>query len=135
MNILIIALAFVAAGLLVWKLWKPAIKPPKKVVPPNEATLYFFYTDWCGFSQKAMPEWEGLEAALQSKGYYGTTRVTPVSVDADKDVETSTTYDVEAYPTVLLETRDGIIPYTKRVTTKGLLDFLRSSLGEERASL
>lgn len=135
MNILIIALAFVAAGLLVWKLWKPLVKPPKKAVPPNEARIYFFYTNWCGFSKKAMPEWEGVEAALASKGYYGKTHVTPVSVDAEADKETADLYEIEAYPTVVLETRDGIIPYTKRVTTKGVLEFLRNNLGEEGSSL
>ena len=135
MNILVIALAFVAAGLLIWKLWKPIVRPAKKEVAPNQATLYFFYTNWCGFSKKAMPEWEKLESKLKDGGYYGKTRVNPVAVDAEKDKETATTYEVEAYPTVILETRDGLIPYTKRVTTQGLLDFLRSNLGEEGASL
>lgn len=135
MNILIIALAFVAAGLLVWKLWKPIIKPLKKEIAPNEARIYFFYTNWCGFSKKAMPEWEKFEAKLKSASYYGKTHITPVRVDAEIDKETADTYEVNAYPTVILETRDGLIPYEKRVTTQGLLDFLRSNLGQEAASL
>jgi thiol-disulfide isomerase/thioredoxin len=135
MNILVIALAFVAAGLLVWKLWKPIVKPAKKVVPPNEARIYFFYTNWCGFSKKAMPEWEKLESKLKTRGYYGKTHVTPVRVDADKEKDTASLYEVDAYPTVILETSNGLTPYTKRVTTEGLLDFLRSNLGEEGTSL
>jgi thiol-disulfide isomerase/thioredoxin len=135
MNILVIALAFVAAGLLIWKLWKPIVKPAKKEVPPNEARLYFFYTNWCGFSKKAMPEWEKLEDKLKTTGYFGKTHVTLVPVDAETDKETATTYEVEAYPTVVLETRDGIFPYEKRVTSDGLFQFLRSKLGQERSSL
>ena len=135
MRTLLLALAFVAAGLLLWKLWKPIVKPAKKVVPPNEARLYFFYTNWCGHCKKAMPEWEKLEAKLTKTGYFGKTHVTPTRVDAEADQATATTYEVAAYPTVLLETRDGIYPYDKRVTSSGLFEFLRSKLGQEGSGL
>jgi thiol-disulfide isomerase/thioredoxin len=129
---LLIALAFVAAGLLVWKLWKPTFAPAKKEVPPNEARLSFFYTNWCGWSKKAMPEWEKLE---KSSGYFGKTHVSFVRVDAEADQATATLYEVDAYPTVLLETKDGIIPYGKRVTTQGLKDFLTAQFGKEQTGL
>ena len=129
---LILALAFVAAGLLVWKLWKPLVAPPKKEVPPNEARLYFFYTNWCGWSKKAMPEWEKLET---SSGYFGKTHVKFVRVDAEADQATASLYEVDAYPTVLLETSDGIIPYKKQVTAKGLKDFLAGQFGKEQTGL
>jgi thiol-disulfide isomerase/thioredoxin len=129
---LVIALAFVAVGLLVWKLWKPFVAPPKKEVPPNEARLYFFYTNWCGWSKKAMPEWEKLE---KSSGYFGKTHVKFVRVDAETDQAMASLYEVEAYPTILLETQDGIIPYKKQVTTQGLKDFLMNHLGKEQTSL
>jgi thiol-disulfide isomerase/thioredoxin len=131
-TLLILALAFVAAGLLVWKLWKPWIIPPKKEVPPNEARLYFFYTNWCGWSKKAMPEWEKIE---KSSGYFGKTHVSFVRVDAEEDQATATMYDVDAYPTVLLETREGIVPYKKQVTAKGLQEFLAGQLGKEQTGL
>ena len=135
MNRILIVLAFVVAGLLVWKLWKPIVKPAKKEVPPNQATLYFFYTNWCGHSKKAMPEWEKLEAKLKTTTMFDKTHVTPVRVDAEADQATATTYEVDAYPTVLLETRDGIFPYEKRVTSAGLFEFLRSKLGQEQTGL
>jgi thiol-disulfide isomerase/thioredoxin len=135
MNILLFALAFAIAGILVWKLWKPLVLPAKREIPSTEARLLFFYTNWCGFSKKAMPEWEGLEALVKTTPIFGTTRVTPVSIDAEADQALASTYEVEGYPTVLLETHTGIIPYTKRVTTAGLKEFLRSQLGQERSSL
>lgn len=101
---------------------------PKRAIPPGEARLYFFYTDWCGFSKKAMPEWEALEPKLS---YFGNTHVTPVRVNAEEDPATAALYEVDAYPTILLETKDRIIPYTKRPTTEGLLQFLRQTLGQE----
>lgn len=109
--------------------------PPKKETAPDEARIYFFYTDWCGHSKKAMPEWETLEATLKKSNTFGKTKVEAVRVDSEEDVATSTLYEVEAYPTVLLETSEGIIPYQKRVTASGVLAFLRNKLGEERESL
>lgn len=133
MMTLILVLAFVAIAILVWKLWKPVVQPPKQPVPPNEARLYMFYTDWCGFSKKAQPEWAKLESQLQaSGGYFGTTHVTPIKVDAEKDTKLATLYGINAYPTVILETKDATYDFDKRVTAPNLLAFLRTTLGQER---
>lgn len=132
MRTLILVLAIAIITLLVWKLWKPA---PKRVVPVNEANLYFFYTDWCGFSKKAMPEWEKLEKVLETTPYFGSTRVKAVRVNADEDRVTTTLYEVEGYPTILLETSDSLSQFQGRRTQEDLLQFLRSALGKERQSL
>lgn len=135
MSIWLLALAFVAAALLIWKLWKPVVRPPKKEVAPNEAHITFFYTNWCGHSKKAMPEWEKFEETLKASSVFGGTKVIPHRVDAEADVPTATLYDIQAYPTVLLETSDGIVPYEARVTESGLVAFLRNKLGQEGAGL
>ncbi len=135
MSMLVLVLAFVALAILVWKLWKPVVSPPKKEVPPNEARLTMFYTEWCGFSQKAMPEWAKLEQKLQGDGYFGKTHLNLVKVDAERDKKTATLYGINAYPTVVLETQEGSYDFDKRVTADNLLTFLRSHLGQERESL
>ncbi len=135
MMTLVVVLAFVALAILIWKLWKPVIQPPKKEVPPNEARLTMFYTEWCGFSQKAMPEWAKLEQKLGGDGYFGKTHLNMVKVDAEKDQKTASLYGINAYPTVVLETQEGSFDYDKRVTADGLLAFLRRHLGHERESL
>ena len=135
MMMLVTVLAFVAIAILVWKLWKPVVSPPKKEVAPNEARLTMFYTEWCGFSQKAMPEWAKLEQKLGGDGYFGKTHLTMVKVDAEKDPKTASLYGIDAYPTVVLETREGSYNYDKRVTADGLLAFLRGHLGQESESL
>jgi thiol-disulfide isomerase/thioredoxin len=131
---LVTVLAFVALAILVWKLWKPAVSPPVKEVPPNEARLTMFYTEWCGFSQKAMPEWEKLEEKV-SDVYFGKTRLKTVKIDAERDQKTASLYGINAYPSVVLETSDGSYDFNKRVTTENLLSFLRDHLGQEGESL
>jgi thiol-disulfide isomerase/thioredoxin len=131
MNTILLVLAFVAVCILVYKLWKPFLKPPVKELPPNEANLYFFYTDWCGHSQKAMPEWEKIEETFKVNSHYGKTRVKAIRVDCEKDKKTAMLYGINAYPTVILETKDGIIDYNKKVDEPTLKTFLRQSLGKE----
>lgn len=121
-------LAFAILALLVYRFWKPK---PKREVPVGEARLYFFYTDWCGWSQKAMPEWEKLEGELKQSSRFGKTNVTPVRVNADEDRETAQLYEVEGFPTIILETSDGLYPYGKIPKAEGLLKFLEESLGKK----
>ena len=135
MNTFLVVLSLVALGILVYRFWKPVVTPPKRDVKPNEANLYFFYTNWCGFSQKAMPEWEKLEASLRNEAYFGKTHVNLVQVDCEKDKAMCTLYGVNAYPTVLLETKEGLTDYDKRPTAEALRGFLRQQLGEERERL
>ena len=131
----ILVLGVTIVLVLLYRLWRSPKAAPKQVVSPNEGRLYFFYTTWCGWSKKAMPEWEKIEAILQKTPVFGTTKVKPISVDAEQDRKLADTYEVEGYPTILLETADGITHFQKRVTSEGLLQFLRQTLGKERASL
>jgi len=135
MNPLVLTLGFAILAFLVYKLWKPIISPPKRVVPKNEARLYFFYTDWCGFSQRAQPHWKSLEAHLEKTSYYGKTHVTPVAVNCENDKSMCELYGVDAYPTIKLETQEGIHDFKKGVTTENLVLFLQQRLGNESASL
>jgi len=128
MKVVITALALAILALLVYRLWEPFVPArPKKDVPPNTATLYFFYVDWCGFCKKAMPE---LEKLGDSKTF-GRTKVNIVKVNAEEDRAKADEYEVDAYPTVKLETSEGIYDFKKTVTESALLDFLRKSLGKE----
>ena len=135
MNTILIVLELAILGFLVWKLWKPILAPPKREVPVNNARLYFFYTEWCGFSQKAQPEWKKVEEQVSKTPYFGRTKVTLVPIDAEKDRKTAELYEVNAYPTFKLETHDGLYEYTKSATATNLIGFLRETLGKETESL
>lgn len=129
---ILIVLSFLVLGLLVYRFWKPIAMPPKRDVKPNEANLYFFYTNWCGFSKKAMPEWEALET---KELFFGKTRVTPVAVNCETDKATCSLYGIEGYPSVLLETKSGLSQLDTRVTTSNMISFLERTLGKERRDL
>ena len=136
MNIVILVLALVALGLLVRKMWEPFTSgPPKREVPPGEARLYFFFTNWCGFSKKAMPEWEQIERKLKESNTFGKTHVTAVRVDCEQDKTTCDLYKIEGYPMIKLETQEGISDLQGAVKYDGMLKFVRQTLGKEIAGL
>ena len=113
---------------LVYRFWKTQ---PKREVKGNTARLYFFYTTWCGHSKKAMPEWEKIESDLRTSPVFGKTTVEAVSVDAEKDPKTASLYEVAGYPTIKLETSDGINDFDQSVTHDNVMEFLRNTLGKE----
>ena len=127
MQTLITVLAFTLLLLLLWRLWKPVLKP-KREVPKDKANLYFFHTDWCGHCQKAMPEWEKLEDGPTT---FGKTTVSFIRVNADKDRSTTDLYQVDAYPTIKLETSTDLYTYSGVPTKEGLTQFLRETFGKE----
>ncbi len=135
MTTLILALALAILVVLAYRFWEPFVDTPKQQIPVGQAKLYFFYTDWCGFSQKAMPEWEKLESALAKTPVFGSTRVIPVRVNAETERAKATLYEVEGYPTIKLETSSLLRTYEGKRTSGALLDFLRETLGKERTSL
>jgi thiol-disulfide isomerase/thioredoxin len=123
MKLLITVLALAIVGVLVWKLWTPVLDPPKKEVPQGKSNLYFFFTNWCGFSQKAMPEWQAIEEALQGSS------VTPIRVNCEEERATCSLYGVEGYPTVIFESTAGTQTYSDRITKTRLLQFLHGKEG------
>jgi thiol-disulfide isomerase/thioredoxin len=127
MNTWLIAVALVVIGYLVWRLWKPVVMP-KRSVPKDKANLYFFHTDWCGHCIKAMPEWETLESGPKQ---FGNTEVSFIRVNAEKERETADLYEINAYPTVKLETSTSLYTYDGRVTADGLTQYLRTTFGKE----
>jgi thiol-disulfide isomerase/thioredoxin len=137
MNALLLVLALGILVLLVYRVWEPFVNTPKQEVPVGEANLYFFYTDWCGFSQKAMPEWEKLEQALQGTPIFGSTKVKAVRVNAEDGAgrKTAQLYEVHGFPSIKLETSSILRDYEGKRTASALLQFLRETLGKERTSL
>jgi thiol-disulfide isomerase/thioredoxin len=134
MNYLILALCILVIVVLVYKLWKPVVTP-KRPVPSGEARVYFFFTNWCGFSKKAMPEWEKIEEQLKKTPYFGTTHVVPIRVNCEEEVKTCELYGVDAYPTFKIETPSSLMDYTGKHKTESILTHLRNTFGKERESL
>jgi thiol-disulfide isomerase/thioredoxin len=135
MNNLIVLFSLAILVILIYRMYEPFVNVPKRQIPVGKANIYFFYTDWCGFSQKAMPEWEKLEEKLKATPYFGNTEVKAIRVDAESDRATTLLYEVHAFPTIKLETSSILRDYEGKRTADSLMQFLRETLGKERSSL
>ena len=89
--------------------------------------MYFFYTDWCGWSQKAMPEWEKVKSQLNGQKV-GTYQIKTIEVNAEQDRKTAETYEVTGFPTIKLETSKTIYEFQGKRTAEGIIDFVKNSL-------
>jgi len=122
----VVILALILLALIVYRVWwKPMLMPAVKETLPGTATLYMFYTNWCGYSKKALPEWDKLQATAT----YGSTTVTFTKVDCEAQKDMCTQYAIKSYPNVKLETSGGLREYSGSVTQSGLTAFLTESLG------
>jgi thiol-disulfide isomerase/thioredoxin len=127
MSTLLIALALTVLAYLVWRLWKPVVSP-KRTVAKDKANLYIFHTDWCGHCLKAMPQWEKLESGPKQ---FGNTEISFIRVNAENDRTTADLYEVDAYPTIKLETPTSLYTYTGKPTAEDLTEYLRQTFGKE----
>lgn len=88
----------------------------------NEATLYFFYTDWCPLSKKAEPEWKAFKE--DTNGLYDNISLTFIEVDCDKNPEIADKFNINGYPTIKLVYNDRIYEYDAKTERATLAKFL-----------
>jgi thiol-disulfide isomerase/thioredoxin len=99
---------------------------------PNQATFMFFYTTWCPWCKKAQPVWASFKESLKTNPKtYGGYMVQFEEVNAENDKGKAALYQVEAYPTYKLQTKDKIYEYKGAPSTEAFRKFLVSALGKE----
>lgn len=128
MRAIVAILSLVLLGLILYRFYRTERFGIRQPVAENTATLYFFYTNWCGFCKKAMPEWEKLELELRKNPVVGKIKVKPVRVDAEANQTLAEEFGINGYPMVRLETVNGIRVYDKQITSAGLMQFLQTNL-------
>ena len=80
-----------------------------------------YYTDWCGYSQSALPEWEKFKK-LADKKYKG--KVSIKKVDCEKEKAVCKAASVEGYPTIKFECDGKVTDYDGERKKSGFISFL-----------
>lgn len=93
---------------------------------PKNATLYFFYTNWCPHCKKAKPEWESLKN--ETNGMVKGVNIAFKDVDCDQETELADQYKVEGYPTIKLVYDNKIYDYDAKPNKDTMVQFLNSVL-------
>jgi len=90
-----------------------------------DATFYMFGVDWCPHCVSTKPEF----AALGPTQTIGGKTVQCILVDPEKEPEKAKGFQIDGYPTLLLQKSDGATTkYAGPRTQSGFLQFLQQSM-------
>jgi thiol-disulfide isomerase/thioredoxin len=136
--ILIVTSIFIAAAIYTYRQYvvprlNPTYVPNKEFTSGEEASgsdtadLYFFYTEWCPHSKRAIPIWAKLKEEVGDGKIKGV-KINFLDIDADKNTEMADKFKVEGYPTIKLVSGNQVIEYDAKPDKDTLLQFLNTSL-------
>ena len=110
-----------AASHVTQRLWAPSLEQ----FASGGATFYMFGVDWCPHCQTAKPEFEKLGATKTIGGQ----SVSMVYVNPEKEPQKKAGFDIQGYPTLILQTTDGSkVPYKGPRTAAGFEAFLQAQM-------
>lgn len=90
-----------------------------------DATFYMFGVDWCPHCVSTKPEFE----ALGSTATIGGKTVHCVYVNPEKEPEKAKGFEIDGYPTLVLQKADGSLKkYDGPRTQAGFLEFLQNAV-------
>lgn len=91
--------------------------------------LYVFVVEWCPHCTRAKPQVAELQNNLSANNNQVNNVPVEVNlVDADENKELARSYNVNAYPTCVLERSDGTrVPFNNNVTADNLMAFLKEN--------
>lgn len=87
----------------------------------SKQTVYFFYTDWCKFSQKMMPIWE------LTTSEYNSDKIKFVKINCDKS-NYCLKYKIKFLPTIIIDENGKITKYTDDISQIQLNNFFVKNL-------
>jgi thiol-disulfide isomerase/thioredoxin len=95
----------------------------------GEATVYYFFTEWCPHCKKGRPAWDAFKQQVGSN--VGGYSVYYKEVDCDADTALASQFGVESYPTIKMVFEGKTYEYDARPDTATLTQFVKSTLGVE----
>ena len=97
------------------------------------AEIYLFHTDWCPYSQEAMPIWKAMKKRMNNKKINKHILLFK-EIDGDKDSAKITDFEdeykkkIDGFPTIMLVKDDQVVDYEAEVNTDNLNEFINSVL-------
>ena len=126
------SLGIIALLLATWFIIQPFLKQPEHFDNSKDATFYFFYTTWCGYSKKACPHWNEFKRLIETrKVTYGGKEVKLVAVDAEEHSKMAKNFDIKGYPSFRLQIAGKTYEYEGAPSVDKFREFLKKTLGYE----
>lgn len=101
----------------------------------GQANFMFFYATWCPHCRHAKDPWHSFTQIVKNQNLtYGGKKVTFEEVNAEIDKGKSALYNIQAYPTFKLRTKDKLYEMIGAPTTNNFREFLSKALGSEKST-
>jgi thiol-disulfide isomerase/thioredoxin len=111
------------------------IKKPvaSEQITKDQAKFMFFYTTWCPHCKKAQQPWYSFKELLKNREYtYGDKHIIFEEVNCEAERAKAALYQINAYPTFKLETKDDLFEMEGAPNADTFRAFLKKSLGPEK---
>lgn len=100
----------------------------KKSLDNNDVIIILFYTDWCPYCKKAMPEWVKFTDYVKNINKSNDFVIKTNEIDCEKESDIAEKYKIEGYPTIKLIYKGEVYNYDAKPEYDSLVEFLNSSV-------
>ena len=93
----------------------------------KDAELYFFFANWCPHCKTAKPEMEKVKNNFHQRtinGYTIKVKYVDCSNDSQESKMLLSKYNVQGYPTVIMNVDDEVVEYDNKVTFSNIESFI-----------
>ncbi len=95
----------------------------------GDVMLYYFYTNWCPYCKKALPEWLSFKEYVNNTTKYDASyNILFLEIDCEEDARTASRFNIESYPSILMFYNGETYIYDAKPDQGNLVQFLDSSL-------
>lgn len=85
--------------------------------PKDKPTIYYHYTEWCGYCKKMKPMWASVKSQMQGRAFF-----------IENDEDQNRTPNVSSYPTVIAHVDGQQITYNGGYTEAELMKFVKDAV-------
>ena len=133
--IVMMILGFIIGTYVLYRVYKLIFKKSKVVEKYGnalETKVLMFHVDWCPHCKKATPEWNLFKSEYNNKSI-NSRKLTVIDYDLTNSSDPNNKkliekYNIEGYPTVILDTGDDYKELDVKVTKDNLVNFVKSNL-------
>ena len=88
--------------------------------------LYNFNTTWCGWSIRLQPQWDLLTTTVKNDPSLSSVQVFDIKCDSDENKQLCQTFNVEGYPTIIIDVDGKRTVYNGDRTSDAILKFVKT---------
>jgi len=131
----LLALLFITILLLIYNNYIKDIISKKHVLnseyvnnvnKQDEILILYFYTEWCPYCKRSMPEITRFEEHIKGENASANYNITLTKIDCDKQTTIADKYKIEAYPSIKLIYKNKVYDYDARPNKANLIQFMET---------